>query len=233
VAQGLDYLAKNVADFAQGPKQSRATIAPFNLQEAKDFLAAVKGDRLEALFTVALAVGLRRGEALGLRWQDIDLNKGTLTVSNALQRIDGKLELVPPKSEASRRTLALPGIALARLREHKIRQAEERLAAGATWTDTGFVFTTTLGTPMDGDNVYKRYKSILTGAGLRDQRFHDLRHCCGTMLVAQGVHPRVVMEVLGHSQISITMDLYAHVLPDVQRDAMDSINTILTGGAGA
>jgi integrase len=233
VAEQWGEVARNVANLAKGPKLTHTPVNPFSLKEAQSFLAAAMGDRLEALFAVALAVGLRRGEALGLQWKDVDLNGGTLTVSHALQRIDGTLQLVPPKSEASRRTIALPGITLACLKSHKVRQVEERIAAGAHWTDTGFVFTTTVGTPLDGDNVTKRYKRILKEAGLRDQRFHDLRHCCGTLLVAQGVHPRAVMEILGHSQIAVTMDLYAHVLPEVQREAMDKMDAILTRETGA
>ncbi|NLE73911.1 MAG: site-specific integrase, partial [Actinobacteria bacterium] len=127
---------------------------------------------------------------------------------HALQRIDGQLRLVPPKSNSSIRAIPIPDVAMHALKRHQIRQEEEARAAGCKWTESGFVFTTSIGTPLDGDNVTKRFKRLLREAGIRDQRFHDLRHCCGTLLVAQGVHPRVVMEILGHSQISVTMNTY-------------------------
>jgi integrase len=195
-------------------------IKPLNPEEAQSFLKVVKGDRLEALYSVALAVRLRRGEALALRWEeDVDLDKGTITVRNSLQRIDGKLVLVEPKSERGRRTIALPDFAVKALRQHRARQTEERLLAGKRWQQTGYVFTTTIGTAMDGISVTRRFQRILKNAGLPRQRFHDLRHAAASLLLAQGVNPRVVMEILGHSQISLTLNTYSHVIPSLQRDA--------------
>lgn len=187
----------------------------------------MKGDRLSALYSVGMAIGLRLGEALGLRWTDIDLRRGLLKVEHALQRIKGKLQLVEPKTEKSRRTIRLPQVAVSALWGHQARQLEERTLAGTRWTDSGFVFTTTIGTPLDGTTVTHRFQKSLANAVLPRMRFHDLRHTCATLLLAQGVHPRIVMDILGHSQISLTMNLYSHVIPTMQAEVADRIDEIL------
>src|SRR5262249_40590509 len=155
----------------------------------------------------------RQGEALGLRWDDIDLDGGSLTVRAALQRINGKLQLVEPKTKRSRRTIPLPQVAVNALRAHRVRQLEERLLAGDRWRDWGLVFCTPKGTPHDARNVTRRFQKLLGQTELPHQRFHDLRHTCATLLLVQGVPARVVMEILGHSQISLTLDTYSHVVP--------------------
>jgi integrase len=226
VAVKWDKVPRNVARLVDAPTCTRPEICPFTPDEARVFLAASGDDRLGALFTVALALGLRRGEALGLCWSDVDFDQQTLTARKALQRIDGKLQLVPPKSDRVR-TVPLPDLAAAALKQHRMTQLQERLQAGSRWVESDFVFTTTIGTPLDGDNVTKRYKRLLRKAGLRDQRFHDLRHCCGSLLIAQGVHARTVMEILGHSQISVTMDFYGHITLDTQQEAMGKLDDLL------
>lgn len=184
---------------------------------------------MEALYSVALAVGLRRGEALGLSWRDIDLDKGTLALRKQLQRIYGKLRLVDLKTKRSRRTIILPQIAVTALKAHRSRQIEERLSAGPFWQETGLVFTTTIGTPLEAGNVARRsFKKLLRKAGLPDIQFHALRHTAATLLLAQNVHPRVVMETLGHSQISLTMNTYSHVLPTLQHEAATKMNALLS-----
>ena len=222
-------VVRNVATLVSPPRVRRAEIRPFGPEQARTFLVAVRGDRLEALYSVALAVGLRQGETLGLQWSDIDLDHATLTVRHALQWVDGKLVLVEPKSERSRRTVPLPASAVRTLRTHRARQLQERLLAGSRWQETGFVFTTSVGTPCDPHTIRRRYKSALRAAGLPPQRFHDLRHACASFLLAQGVQPRTVMETLGHSQISLTMNTYAHVMPTLQREAADKMDVILSG----
>jgi len=188
------------------------------------FLEEVNGDRLEALFTAALASGLRLGEALGLRWIDVNLDAGKLRVRQALQRIGGKLQFVEPKSEKSRRAVSLPAFATDALKRHRDRQKEERLLAGSRWVETGLVFTSSIGTPLDERNVRRVFKALLKSADLPEMRIHDLRHTTATLLLAQGVHPRVVMEMLGYSQISLTLDTYSHVLPGLQADAAKRMN---------
>lgn len=224
-------VARNVAALVDPPRVTRKEVEPFTLDEARAFLAAVKGDRLEALYTVALALGLREGEALGLRWADIDLDGAMLAVRQQLQRVTGAgLQLVEPKTERSRRTVALPDVVVRALRAHRVRQLEERLLAGARWVDSGQVFTTRRGTPLDAANALKAFKRALQGAGLRNQRFHDLRHGAATLLLAQGVQPRAIMDLLGHSQVGVTLNLYSHVLPEVRRDAADKMDAVLSGG---
>lgn len=195
--------------------------------EVKTLFDAIRGDRHEALYILVIATGLRKGEALGLMWSDIDLEAGRLSVGRALQRMDGKLQLVETKTASSIRTLVLPEFASAALKRHRVLQAEEKLLAGAEWQDSGLIFTSRVGTPMDPDNVTKNFKRSLKKAGLRDQRFHDLRHCAATMMLSQGVPARVVMETLGHSQISLTMNTYSHVIPALQEDAAARMDALL------
>ena len=182
-------------------------------------LQAIKGDRLEALYSVALTMGLRQGEALGLSWLDVDLEMGYMRISKQLQRIHGSPQLVEPKTERSRRTLAMPPMIADDLRRHHERQECERAIAGRHWVEAGLVFTTPIGTPLDGTAVTKGFHELLDRAGLPQRRFHDLRHSCATLLLVQGVSPRVVMDLLGHSQIGLTMNTYSHVIPDLRRDA--------------
>ena len=228
-AEKWGLVPRNVAKLADAPHVPRFEIRPLTSEQAQEFLAAVKGDRLEAVYAVALAVGLRKGEALGLRWDDIDLETGTIAVRHSLQRIDKKLQLVEPKSARSRRTLALPSVLQTALRAHRARQLEERLRAGSTWQETGFVFTTPIGMPLDGANVSRAFHRALEAAGLPRQRFHDLRHAAASLMLAQGVPARVVMEALGHSQISLTMNLYSHVVPALLQDAADKMDAALGG----
>ena len=218
--------ARNAAGLSTAPRVIRRPVQVLSPEEAQRFLEAAKGDRHEALFTVALSLGLRQGEALGLRWQDVDLRARTLSVVHALQRVDGKLRLVEPKTDRSRRTIRMPEVVADSLVDHKRRQAERRLLAGGRWTNTSLIFTTSLGTPLEGIGVTKHFQDLLAATGLPRLRFHDLRHSCASLLLAQGVAPRVVMETLGHSQISLTMDTYTHVMPAVQAEAAEAMDRV-------
>ena len=209
------------------PKVSRKKVVATTPEKAGAILDAVAGHRLEGLVTIAMTVGLRQGEALGLHWDDVDLERGQLTVRHALQRIDGELQLVEPKSEQAKRTITLPEVASQGLRAHRARQNRERLKAGEKWQDSGLVFTTSVGTPMDGPRVTRTFQKLLKAAGLPPHRFHDLRHDCATLLLAQGVPLRVVKEMLGHSQISLTADTYAHVVPALQKEAASKMDDAL------
>jgi integrase len=221
-------VSRNVAAVVDVPHIPRADVRVFSPDQARQFLAHVKGDRQEALYTVALALGLRQGEALGLKWEDVDLEAGCLHVRHALLRLGGRLELSEPKTALSRRTIPLPSIAITALRAHRSRQLQDRLLAGSRWKEAGFVFTTTVGTPMDGPTVTKRFQAALAAAGLPRQRFHDLRHGCASLLLAQGVAPRVVMELLGHSDVRLTMNVYTHVASELQQAAADSMEALLS-----
>lgn len=225
VRDGL--LARNVAALAEPPRVPAYTATTLDPEQARVFLRSVAGERLAALYTVAVALGLRQGEALALRWEDVDLDAGTLTVRASLQRVGGHLVPVEPKSRTSYRTLPLPTFAIAALREHRRRQRQDRLLAGSAWHETGYLFTTTVGTPLDGPTVTHGLQRHLAAAGLPRLRFHDLRHSCASLLLAEGVNPRTVMELLGHSQVSLTLNTYSHVLPALTRDAVDRLDTLL------
>jgi len=219
---------RNVATMVTPPRIARYEIEAFTPDQVRTLLTSLKGHRLEALYSVAVAMGLRQGEALGLRWEDVDFASGTLRVRYALQRIDGRFELVEPKTLKSRRTLYLPALTLGALREHRTRQLEERLAFGPEWARTDLVFTTPLGTPIDANNLRHSFQRYLKGIGLPKRRFHDLRHSCATLLLVQGVPARVVMETLGHSQISLTLNTYSHVPSELQREAAVRMNDFLS-----
>lgn len=140
-----------------------------------------------------------------------------------------RAQLVETKTARSRRTLFLPSVVISALRAHRGRQILERLAAGSHWVELGLVFPSRLGTLADGPNITHRFRRLLEKAGLPPMRFHDLRHACASLLLVQGVHPRVVMETLGHSKISLTMNTYSHVLPALQREAADRMEAVLAG----
>ena len=166
-------------------------------------------------------------EACGLRWVDIDLTTGRLRVAQAIQWRKGKATVVEPKSDSSRRTVKLPKFALSALRRHRTRQKKERLAAGKDWVDSGLVFTSSIGTPLDYSNLRKDFQALLNDANLPVIRLHDLRHTCATMLMVQGVPAKVVMETLGHSQISLTLDTYSHVSSELQGQAADKMDDLI------
>ena len=220
-------VARNVATLVTPPRAQRYEVRPLDPDQARTFLEAIRGDRLEALYSVALAVGLRQGEALGLRWEDVDLEQGAIHVRRALQRVDGTLQLVEPKTARSRRVVVLPATVTAALQQHRARQVAERLAAGSVWMDSGLVFCSPTGRPLDASNVTHTFQKHLARAGLPRQRFHDLRHACASLLLAQGVNPRFVMDVLGHSQITLTLNTYSHVLPSLTSDAAERMNALL------
>lgn len=228
-AERLDLVTRNVAKSVRPPSIREPERRSLDVEEARRFLDVASGDRLECVFVLGLTLGLRRGEVLGLRWRDVDMAARTLQVVQALQRAEGQLMLVAPKTKRSRRLLPLPETAVVALERHRVRQVAERLKAGAIWTDSGLVFTSTVGTPMEPRNVNRRFDELRARAGLPWLRLHDLRHGCATFLLAQGVEPRTVMEVLGHSTYRLTMDLYGHALPDRMRAAAEVMDRAVGG----
>lgn len=221
-------LSRNVAMLVDLPAARPFDVRALGVDEARAILEAVRGDRLEALVTVALATGLRQGEALALRWVDVDLEAAQLVVRHTLQRGGGAVQLAEPKTRRSRRAITLPAFSVAALRRQRDWfQAQQRLLAGSAWRENGYVFTTTVGTPMHSGDVTRGLQRLLAAAELPRMRFHDLRHGAATLLLAQGVHPRVVMETLGHSTIAVTMNVYSHVVPALQREAADRLDAAL------
>jgi len=178
---------------------------------------------------LAIATGLRQGELLGLSWPDINLEGFQVIVRANLQRIDGEYIILEPKTARSRRTLALPDMVVEALLAHKGRQVGEMLQAGPQWEASALVFTTSTGGPLSDRVVRARFYRILENAGLRRQRFHDLRHCCASLMIAQGVQSREVMETLGHSTIVMTLNRYAHIFQEALRETAKKMGEILTG----
>lgn len=232
VAMRRGRVPRNVATLVDAPTVRRTEIVPLTATEARQVLAAAAEDRNSARWSVALALGLRQGEALGLRWDDLDLDNSTLTVRHALQRQPGGgLVLVEPKSAAGRRTIVLPQPLVNALRRQRTDQHQERLVAGSLWTDTGLVFTTERGTAIDPRADHRRWRELLVRAGVRPARLHDARHTAATLLLAQGVPARVAMQILGHSQINLTLGTYSHVVPELAHEAADRMAEALWGDA--
>jgi integrase len=223
----------NPADAADRPRLRTPEMRPLGPDEARRFLEAVQGDELEALYVLALATGMRQGELLGLRWQDVDLSGRQLQVRHTLSRMQGEWWLGPPKSERGVRSIALTGPTVELLRAHRLREAERLLLRKVRLWDESFVFSDEVGNPLFGRHVTQRYfYGLLREAGLRQIRFHDLRHSAATLLLASGVMPRVVSEMLGHADVAFTLGRYGHVLPTMQADAVRKLDILLGRGVG-
>ena len=244
-------VARNVALLVRRPKATRHAGPVLDVPQAQALLARVEAHPLAPVITIALALGLRQGEALGLQWKDIDLQGKTVMVHHALQAVGGERRRVSVKSDTSRRTLRLPALVVEALKRHRQRQAERRLKAGEAWQVSDYVFTTRLGRPLLGTNVTRDTKRLVRSTWLGgtvpkckhrkqadhvckacgarrlpDVTFHSLRHSCASLLLAQGVPVREVSELLGHSDIRLTLDVYAHVLSASRErtaTAMDSL----------
>lgn len=215
-------IPRNVCDAVDKPKAPRKEFEVLDQVQVQKFFKAAKGRRLYALYVVAVTTGLRQGELLGLRWKDVNLISGTLAVRQILQENNetGKLSFAEPKSAKSRRCVDLPKIAVDALRKHRKKMFAEGHHASLVFCDTD-------GNPIRKSNLIRRsFKKILKHAKLPDIRFHDLRHTAATLLLAQGVHPKVVQERLGHSTVMLTLDTYSHVLPSLQKEATNKLNRL-------
>lgn len=223
------YVARNVADLVSPPRVSRVQMCALSPEQSRALLQAAEGDRFEALYVLALSTGMRQGELLALKWADVDLDAGMLQVKSTLQRTPDGFAFLEPKTARSRRQVALTRAAVAALRRHRAAQLEERLRC-PYWQDAELVFASEVGTPIEATNLIRRsFHPLLAGAGLPRIRFHDLRHTAATLLLGQNVNVKVVSEMLGHSQIAITLDLYSHVTPTMQRDAVEALDAVLGG----
>jgi integrase len=215
VADGL--IPRNAAASVKAPRLRPTEIMPLDREQVRALFDASSDHRLEALYIVAVTAGLRKGELLALRWEDVDLEAATPTlhVRRTLSEARSGRIFEAPKSGKGRQ-IRLTRKAAEALKSHRIRQNEERLVAGAHWQDQGLVFPSSVGTPMGARNLTRHFKGLLQRAGLPlSFRFHDLRHTCATLLLRQGVHVKYVQELLGHADISLTLNVYSHVLPDM------------------
>lgn len=225
-ALAWNLMARNPADAVVRPRAPHREMQALTPEQAKRFLEAAREDRLHALYAVLVGCGLRVGEALGLTWPDVDLERGTLTVRRQLSEVRGRLWLQEPKTARSRRTVDLPGFVVETLRQHQQRMQTE----GHLLNDLLLVFVDSQGTPIRKSNLRRRsFGPLLRRAGVPRIRLHDLRHTAATLHLQQGTHSRVVQEMLGHSNIGITLGLYSHVLPGMQREAAASLDRLLAG----
>lgn len=248
-----ETIPRNVAKLVTVPTPRYKVNRGLDVDQARTVLKVARNERLYALYVLALCLGLRRGELLGLRWQDVRLvscracdgeggaadgspcpvcaesgiESATLEVVQTLQRVRGELRFVPPKTEDSARTVPLPEICVMALCEHKLNQRAERSAAWPDWQDNDLVFPSGIGTPMEPDNLRRSWGRIRAAAGLEAVRFHDTRHTCVSLLLALGVPPHIVREIVGHSDIGVTMTIYAHASLDEKRAALRKLGDAL------
>jgi len=229
-AVGWQLLGRNPADSVEGPKVPRAEIRVLSASDVEALIRVAEKTQWGALTHIAVMTGLRMGELLGLRWQDVDLDTGRIYVRQTLQWLSGgRYVFQPPKTHRSARSVALSPATAERLRGHRKEQIESRLLLGAAWSDEhDLVFVTSIGTPMQPSNIRRAHCQILKRAGLpAGIRFHDLRHAHATLLLKEGVHPKIVSERLGHAGISITLDTYSHVIPGLQEEAAAKLDRTL------
>jgi integrase len=216
---------RNVASLVDPPARIRREMTPLTAAQVGEFLEAAEGDRLRVLYLVAIGTGLRQGELLALRWSDIDLDAWMLSVRHTLQR--GTRTLEEPKTERGKRTLRLGNETREALLDHARRQRRERLAAGSSWRDGDYVFTTLHGLPLDGRNVLEAFHRALDRARLPRRSFHSLRHAFATLQIENGEELGVVSRILGHSQIATTADVYAHLTPAMLERSANRMDGIL------
>lgn len=221
-------IARNPCDGATAPRAERAEMRVLTPEHVNIFLAATADHPMHALYVLAITSGMRAGELLGLKWGDLDLDAGQLTVRRALQQQnDAGLVFVTPKSARSRRTIVLSQRGINAIRIHRDRQTFLRRQLGDEWQDRDLVFASATGGPLDPSWQRQVFYSQLDAAGLPRVRFHDLRHTAATLLLSQGVHPKVVSDMLGHSTIGLTLDTYSHLLPAMHQQAAAAMDAIL------
>jgi integrase len=224
LAHGVKWglLVRNVCDLVDKPKANTPEMSVWDADQVKEFLRAIQGHRWEALFYLAVTTGMRQGELLGLLWTDVDWDAGKLQVQRQAHR--GKLTEL--KTSSSRRLVALGEMALQKLRERREHQARER--EWGSWTDHNLIFTSRTGRTISSGVLRRFFNELIDRTGLPVIRFHDLRHTAATLMLQQGIHPKVVQERLGHSSITMTLDTYSHVLPSLQEDVADRMDQILS-----
>jgi integrase len=228
----LGLVPRNVTDLVDAPGLANIELHPLSAEETRILLDVASGERLEALYVVAVSTGMRQSELLGLRWADVDLEAlpaPVLRVQYQLKRKNGTLVFKAPKTRRSRRQIALAAPAVVALKRHRAAQAEQRLLMGPVWREYDLVFCTGHGTPLSARNVVRSFKALLKKAALADVRFHDLRHTCATLLLGARVNPKVVSEMLGHASVADYAGHLQHVVPDMQHDAASAMGNLLYG----
>jgi integrase len=224
----LDLVQRNVSELVDPPSLATPDMHVLSPEQCRALIEAARGDRFEALYVLALTTGMRLGELLALQWPDVNLDNGTLQIQASVYHDGSQFQFTQPKTVKSRRQVLLPSVTIDALRRHRLRQRQERLALGEVWQTTyDLVFPNTIGGPMELNHFRRReFCPLLHEAGLPRIRFHDLRHSVATLLFAQRINPKVVSELLGHSDIAITLGLYGHVTPPMQQEAANAMDAL-------
>jgi integrase len=220
-------IPRNATEAVKAPRPTKKEVQTLSPSDARAFLETARGDRREALYVLALTSGMREGELLGLKWEDVNLPVGTLSVRRTLSIPQNGYIFEPPKNQKGR-NIKLTAPAMEALKRHRAAQNEERLRLGGLWEDQALVFPNQTGKPMHPWVLMSSFKKILKKAGLPENtRLHDLRHTTATLLLGKGTHPKIVQEILGHATVSITLDTYSHVLPTMQDQAVANMESAL------
>ncbi|WP_017756775.1 site-specific integrase [Calidifontibacillus oryziterrae] len=222
----FELVTKNVAKPITAPKVNKVHVKVWDEQQLKTFLTEAKRTRYYIAFLLAATTGMRLGEVIGVKWEDVDFNRQTLSVKRSYTRAHSGYQFNEPKTATGNRVIALPKAVLEELEAHRVTQEAEKSKEG--YNDHGLVTQTTNGTPVSPRNLYRLWASIVKRAGLPRIRFHDLRHTHASLLLKQGVHPKVVAERLGHSNIQLTLNTYSHLLPNMQEEAAAKFGEFLT-----
>lgn len=231
-AERLELISRNPAANARPPSVPHREVEVWTAAQLREFIDFIDGDRLQGYFVLLGLTGLRRGEALGLRHRDVDLQRGTISVVQSIGVVDGTIVISSPKTKRSRRQVPLDPTTVRYLKAHLLRQREERLKAGAAWASSGdWFFTDELGRHLHPSGISKRFQVLLAESGLPRIRLHDLRHTYGTMSLEAGIHPKIVSERLGHATVGITLDVYSHVTEGMSRDAASVVAEQVFGRA--
>jgi integrase len=226
-----NYLPRNVAEFADPPRQTSSgkAMRTWTPDELRGFLDFVKDDTLYAAWVLSASTGMRRGEVLGLRWQDIDFDRRRLAIRQTIISIDYRVEISEPKTARGRRSVALDSGTVTALRAHRAAQNQDKLKLGEAYQDAGLVFCRADGTPVHPDRFTQLFDKNVKDSGLPRIRLHDLRHTHATLALAAGIHPKVVSERLGHSTVAFTMDVYSHAIPSMEAEAAETIAALVRG----
>lgn len=226
-AERWGLIEKNTAALVSPPRPQKREMRVWTLGEVRQFLQASEKRKFYIAYVLAVFTGMRRGEILGLRWSDIDLEKGVIHVQRTLYKTKGKLVFQEPKTRGSKRSIVISPIVISALKKHRVRQQEMRLKLGQAYIDHDLVVCSWNGNPVDPSDLNEDFKMAIKKAGVPQIRFHDLRHTHATILLQLGEHPKVVSERLGHSSVTITLDTYSHVLPDMQRALAENLEAAM------
>jgi integrase len=228
-AMDADLIGANAAAKARPAKQDTKQVNPLSPKEVQTLLQHTRGHWYGPLIHAAIGTGMRQGELLGLRWQDVNLDDAVIKIQYAMQRVDGTPTFIKPKTDKSRRTIALDPSTVEALHPQHAQVELARQVAGDRWKEWNLVFPSRVGTPLNPSNVTHQFQQLLEEAGLPRQKFHDLRHCAASLLLSEGVDMKIVQDFLGHSHISLTANTYTHLTEKVRRDTADRMGTVLSG----